>query len=622
MQINLKNTFAKRNTLGAILHIFLLTICTLWSSPTASADVIKLHSQRAVGQQITINVSGTGKSYKVTGATPALITAGEHTLTLTSQEVSIEGDEITFFNCSDNELDKLDVTSCTSLEELLCYENSLQELKLDKNVNLVSLSCDTNQLEKLELKKNVNLKDLLCNNNALKELDLSNLSKLKSLYCFRNQLSSLYLPKDNLLEEILCSSNELSSLDLGKSPHLTLLECYHNNLLALDLSQAPHLKKLSAKNNQLKRLDLTTNGELTELLCSNNQLEEIKTTANAPLLGISCYNNKMSGVAMSQLMSNLRNIKGLSISVDDGGEIIAVNTDNSKEGNVCYKSDVQRLKEKGWKVSDFNGSYMDRKEYDGVDDPVAVNTIRLKSDAEEITLTFDVEEVDKVIVSGAEKKSQETIEQDVVITCSVTPQEEVVIKGDVTLFDCAASSITELQVANHTTLTWLVWHTNKLTSLNTSGCTSLEEIDVHSNQLTTADFTGCASVSLLDCSSNQIKEQGMEQLIATLYNRSAENKKSDLYVINSLDSNEGNVCTIDQVAKATSLGWATYYQEKEGQWTLYPGSKPSGLDDLSIASDRKPIAIYDAMGRLRSYIEPGYNIVVFSDGSTLKLYQE
>ncbi|MDY4245954.1 MAG: hypothetical protein SOX65_05680, partial [Porphyromonas sp.] len=95
-----------------------------------------------------------------------------------------------------------------------------------------------------------------------------------------------------------------------------------------------------------------------------------------------------------------------------------------------------------------------------------------------------------------------------------------------------------------------------------------------------------------------------------------------LYVINSLDSNEGNVCTIDQVAKATSLGWSTYYQEKEGQWTLYPGSKPSGLDDLSIASDRKPIAIYDAMGRLRSYIEPGYNIVVFSDGSTLKLYQE
>lgn len=619
MQPNRTKAMTAKSVVVASLHIFLLTIGLLASNLTASAGVIKLHTQRAVQRQITITVSGSSDSYQVTGATLSVITAGEHTLTLTSQEVTITGD-ITFLNCSDSELDKLDVSDCTTLTELLCHENALQELSLEKCVNLVSLSCDYNQLQTLDLTHNVHLTDLLCTNNALKELDLRLLTKLKALYCFNNQMTSIALPAENSLEEILCSANELSTLDLGKAPHLKLLECYHNNLTELDLSQAPRLKKLSVKNNQLRRLDLSANGELAELLCANNLLEEIKTTAHSPLLAITCYNNKMSGTAMSQLMSNLRNIKGQAISVDDGGELIAVNSDID-EGNVCYKSDVQRLKEKGWKVIDYNGSYMDRKEYEGVDDPATTNVIRLKSAAEEITLTFDAGELDQVTVTGAQKKSQEAIDQDVIVTYTVTPHEDVVVEGDLTLFDCAGSQITDLQVAGHTTLAWLICGDNQLTTLNASGCTALEELDAHGNQLTTADLTDCASLTLLDCSSNQIKGQGMDQLIASLYSREAMSDKGSLYVLNSIDPDEGNVCTVDQVAQATALGWTAYHQHKEGQWIVYPGSTPSGVEELSIVPGATPIAIYDALGQPRIAMESGYNIIVLSDGTAVKCYQ-
>lgn len=607
-------------SIATYLPLLLLSVTLLcfWSSPLASAGIIKMHTLREANTQISIKISGGKDSYKVTGATPAVIGNGEHTLVLTSQEISIEGD-ITFFSCSQNELDKLDISKCPTLAELLCYENNLQALDLDKNVNLVKLSCENNQLQQLNLTQNKLLEDLLCVNNNIEQLDLRALTKLKALYCFNNKLTSILLPAEHVIEEVLCSSNDLASIDLGYSPRLTLLECFHNKLTAIDLSQAPHLKKLSAKNNELKALDLTANTELEELYCANNLLEEIKTTANSPLLAITCYKNKLSAAAMSQLMGNLKDIRGLSISITDGGELIAINSAND-EGNVCYKSDVKRLKDKGWKVSDFNGSYMDRKEYDGVDDPTVGNTIRLKSAAQQIILTFDVDELELLTVKGAEQKSKETIDQDVLVTYDVTPQAEVVVEGDITMFGCSDNQITELQVAHHSTLAFLLCNDNQLKSLNVSGCPALEELDAHNNQLITIDPTGCTSLGLLDCSSNRIKSEMMDLLISSLPNRESMGEKGSLYVINSINPNEGNICTVDQVTKATTLSWKVYHQHKEGQWAIYPGSTPSGLEMLSTLAT--PIAIYDTMGYIRSRLEQGYNIVVLNDGSTRKVYKE
>ncbi len=594
----------------------LLYLC---ANPLANAGVVKMSTKRAINEQITVSLSGNSTTYQVEGATPATIGNGEHTLNLTANQVKISGD-ITSFSCSGNDLDMLDVSGCPAITELQCYENAIKELSLNKNVNLVDLLCDNNQIETLDLSKNTQLENIICVNNSIKQLDLRNHSKLKALYCFNNQLTSVQLPPENVLEEVLCSSNKLTSLELGNCPKLQLLECYHNNIESLELCNATQLQTLLAGNNRLKQLDITANAHLITLSCANNQLEEIKTTPNCPLLAVTCFNNKMQGTSMGKFMDNLCNIKEATITVDDGGELIAVNM-TQEEGNVCYKSDILKLKAKGWKVTDFNGNYMERKEYEGTDTPTASNVIKLKSTANQITLTFDADDINKMNVKGAIKKSQETIEEDVIITYEITPQTEIVIEGDIKLLNCANNSLTNLQVANHSTISWLLCNDNQLTSLNASGCSALEELDTHNNLLTTADVTGCTSLFLFDCSSNQIKGSHMDYLIFSLHNRNTLGERGLFYVLNSVNHNEGNICTTSQVTQATARGWDTYHQYKTDLWELYEGSTVSGMNDLQRNVNATPIAIYNAAGQARTNLQHGVNIVVMSDGSTQKIYK-
>lgn len=359
---------ARKPLLAAMMGILLLA----GSFTVHATSVIKMKTMRQPNGEITILVRGNGP-FQVEGARPATIGSGEVTLKLTSQNVSLSGD-INYLNCSENDLETLDVTGCQSLTELECYENSLTKLPLDKNEKLINLTCDYNPIDTLDLTHNPHLQNLLCPNNSLKYLNLENNKELKALYCFSNQLVEIKLPNDNNLEEILCSSNEIHSLDLQGCKNLQLLECYYNYIETLNLANCKQLTKLSANGNSLKELDLSSNPKLVELSCAGNELSSITLPQNAALLAITCFNNKIQGEAMKNLMNSLPDIKGKNIVGDGGGEIIIVNTPN-QEDNRCYKSDVAIATAKGWKVMDFNGNYTERKAYVGENDPSGVYSI-------------------------------------------------------------------------------------------------------------------------------------------------------------------------------------------------------------------------------------------------------
>lgn len=373
----MKRSFTQviKNAKQLICTVILTTIfLTIHGVTIEASNVIKMKTLRSPEEQIKLVINGSGE-YKVEGAKPATIGNGEAILTLTSQNVNITGD-ITKFDCSDNDLNSLDVSGCITLTELLCYENSLTELLLDKNSNLVNLSCDYNSIESLDLSHNPLLKDLLCPYNRIKHLDLRNNKQLTSLYCLSNQIEDIQLADENAIEEILCSGNELRSLNLQGCKNLQLLECYYNNIESLNLATNSKLTKLSAKNNLLKTLDLSNNVKLTVLSCANNKLTSISLPENSTLLSVTCFNNQLKGDAMKNLMNSLPDINGKSITGEGGGEIMIVNT-SVEDKNVCYKSDVKIATDKGWKVMDFNGDYTERQAYVGEDDPVSgVNGVK------------------------------------------------------------------------------------------------------------------------------------------------------------------------------------------------------------------------------------------------------
>ena len=80
-------------------------------------------------------------------------------------EITVYG-AITYFNCVDKQLTKLDVSKNTAMTRLDCDGNQLTALDVSKNVALTALICYGNQLTALDVSKNVALTDLDCSSNT------------------------------------------------------------------------------------------------------------------------------------------------------------------------------------------------------------------------------------------------------------------------------------------------------------------------------------------------------------------------------------------------------------------------------------------------------------------------
>ena len=158
-------------------------------------------------EKVTTSLAGK-KEYKATGTT--LIVYGA----------------ITVFGCSDNEgnLTTLDVSRNGNLTYLNCSNNQLSSLDVSRNGNLTKLYCYHNQLSSLDVSRNGNLTDLDCSGDRLSSLDVTRNSNLIYLDCSNNQLSSLDVTRNGNLTYLLCSDNRLASLDVSKNE---LLEKLH-----------------------------------------------------------------------------------------------------------------------------------------------------------------------------------------------------------------------------------------------------------------------------------------------------------------------------------------------------------------------------------------------------------
>jgi hypothetical protein len=104
----------------------------------------------------------------------------------------------------------------TALTYLQCNDNQLTKLDVSKNIALTGLLCSYNQLTELDVSKNTALDALHCNHNQLTELDVSNNVSLEVLFCYDNQLIKL-----DLLRNIALHRTETDILQNVKGLKLT-----------------------------------------------------------------------------------------------------------------------------------------------------------------------------------------------------------------------------------------------------------------------------------------------------------------------------------------------------------------------------------------------------------------
>ena len=100
----------------------------------------------------------------------------EHTYPSASiHTITITGDNITGFGCSDSKVTSLDVSRCTELSVFGCYNNRLTSLDVSQNIALTFLKCTNNQLTSLDMSKNPALTELHCESNRFSSAALNTL---------------------------------------------------------------------------------------------------------------------------------------------------------------------------------------------------------------------------------------------------------------------------------------------------------------------------------------------------------------------------------------------------------------------------------------------------------------
>ena len=199
------------------------------------------------------------------------------------------------FDCSNNSLNTLTLTGCTSLAYLTCSGNPFTSLDVSNLAleNLATSSCPN--LANIDISNNTVLASLDVSSLALTTLTLTGCTSLAYLTCSYNPLVNLdasglalvyfdatSCPLSNLnlsnnpLPGLDFSAYDFSTLNLSNCPNMDILYCQDNLLTSLDVSNCAAFIYLIGYNNLLNELavdkillDLVTTGNFSGICYLN-----------------------------------------------------------------------------------------------------------------------------------------------------------------------------------------------------------------------------------------------------------------------------------------------------------------------------------------------------------------
>lgn len=316
---------------------------------------------------------------------------------------------------------------------------------------------------------------LECSSNDLTEIDLSQSTSLKELTASMNLLKTVVT--DNLLSlnRLDLYGNQIEWMDLTNNKSLTVLDLSQNCLKAVRLGALPVLEELGVSDNQLKGIDLTGCDNLNMLLCYNNRI---------PL-------DQM--LLMAQGINNKKN--------EEEKIWVAVDTESGVDKNQCSQALVQMAKAKGWVVYDYKKTNMEL--FAGTPDPVSLSTRPI-----ELTTALPVGSEIALIINGLGNIEIEGVKEKVTPSSKsqkfTLMQSTLKIKGYVTQLGCPAQQVTDLDLGDMASLTFLYVGSNQLSSLNPSACPNLRVLHCGKNQIKTLDLSKHKELELFNGNGNQL----------------------------------------------------------------------------------------------------------------------
>ena len=182
---------------------------------------------------------------------------------------------------------------------LECSDNNLEKLDIGRSPHLRKINCSWNKLKALETSHNQELRELKCEANYIGELDFSANLKMEFLTCglqgyewIRQEGNDYRLLKKLILPE------QKENVEGGSLRKLSIKEISEEAIPVF--SDYPYLKELNCADNRLKTIDLSANIYLEVLDCSSNAISQLDLHSNVNLYSLNILNCPLQVLDLSQ----------------------------------------------------------------------------------------------------------------------------------------------------------------------------------------------------------------------------------------------------------------------------------------------------------------------------------
>lgn len=536
-------------------------------------------------------------------------------------------------NCSFNKLSTLDLSALTALKHLNCAKNELTQLDISHNRELEILSCFLNPLEEMDFTHNGTLVIVDCGLSSIRQLDLSPLKALSILDVSGCQLTSLDVSHNKELTRLNCHQNKLTALSVANNPKIKKISCYENeikgekmtqlmrSLRSLDgqpidprqgegevlviNTQSPNEKNICTKSQVALALgkDWLTkdlNGKYQNRIDYSGSEDEVMTDyiafSHGKAVGskIKMKINANEAVAIEGATGTWVNGQEITYTVDlprilIQGKVISLECSDAEMTNIDLSScptlrylDVSINKipqldlSKVVQLEQLKCEYNPLEQLDLSHNPkiskiwcyaTLLRSIDVRQCPELELLSCNDCKLTQLDLTHNRKLSKLSCSGNALGTLDLSQNSELEVLW------CAMTGLQTLDLTPFAKLRQVLCQANSLTSIDLSHNPALTLFWGSSNQFTSLDFSHNPQLLEAFFYDNRIDESHMEQLIASLPQRTASDQ-AGLIVIQPNSTTEQNICRVEQVDKAKAKHYKVYAALNSNATAKeeYPGS--------------------------------------------------